>query len=367
MVDSGVRMKVLVVNNAWYNTGVGNYIFNIFKILKRTMDIEMVYLYSKFPPKIYERKIRIITNPFRKLKGGSELGNFFFFPSRLKHLRNEYDLFHISNETIVACTKFIRPTIITVMDVVPLIFPREYDRITTFFRKLHFKFLRIVDRIIAISLNTKKDLINLLGVKEEKISVIYYGIDHNKFRRLKIEKDYPLSLLNVSLDIKRKNFGTVLKVLFLLRKWGLKIRLLKIGGINRTHRNMIKKLGLENSVIDLGFIPNDELPYYYNLSHIFIFPSLYEGFGLPLLEAMACGVPIVASNCSSIPEVVGTDYKFLFDPRDVHGMAKTCKELLEDEGLRRYISRKLYKRSFKFSWYKTAKATKRIYKELYMV
>jgi glycosyltransferase involved in cell wall biosynthesis len=122
----------------------------------------------------------------------------------------------------------------------------------------------------------------------------------------------------------------------------------------------VKTLGLEDRVRFLGFVDDADLPALYNLSNLFAFPSLYEGFGLPPLEAMACGVPVVCSNASSLPEVVG-DAALTVDPLDVPGLAENMRRAIEDESLRASLVRRGLERAATFTWPKAAQALLGLY------
>nr|HID12930.1 glycosyltransferase family 1 protein [Anaerolineae bacterium] len=127
-------------------------------------------------------------------------------------------------------------------------------------------------------------------------------------------------------------------------------------------RQKVAELGLD-SVIFLGEVAEADLPALYSAADLFVFPSLYEGFGLPVLEAMACGTPVVCSNTSSLPEIVG-DAALTFDPLDVEEMAAKIKEALYDETLREEMREKGLRQAAKFSWEKTARETLKIYREV---
>jgi len=123
----------------------------------------------------------------------------------------------------------------------------------------------------------------------------------------------------------------------------------------------VEELGLEDKVIFPGYIPVSELPLWYNAAELFVYPSLYEGFGLPPLEAMACGTPVVAANTSSLPEVVG-EAGLIVDPLDVEGLAEAMRRALDDEALRQEMREQGLERAKGFSWTKTAQETVQVYR-----
>ncbi len=174
------------------------------------------------------------------------------------------------------------------------------------------------DFIIADSENTKKDIINYLKIPEEKIRVIYLAADE-KYKFLnnniglkeELKSNYNIDspfILYVGTVELRKNLPLLIKSFYELKKRGIPHKLILIGarnfGFNKILR-LVNELRLIDEVIFTGFVPEEDLVKFYNTADIFVYPSLYEGFGLPPLEAMACGCPVITSNSSSLPEVVG--------------------------------------------------------------
>ncbi len=360
-------MRVCIINNAWPSTSVGNYISNIVRCFKKwNKSVDMLYLQNKI--KIREEKgIKILTSPFRFPIGMSELNNYFYFPNKLPL---NYDIFHMSNETIATCCKRAKPSVITCADIVPVIFPNEYNYITNYFRRLQIKNLKYADRIIVPSKNTKNDILKHLNINPEKIEIIHYGVYSKKFKPMDKYKCRELLgldvsdklIINVGWELPRKNNETLFKVIYEINKKMENVKLLKIGGINKG-KELIKRLNIENHVIDIGFAPDELLPLYYNAADILLFPSYYEGFGLPILESMACGIPVVASNSSSIPEIIGHG-GILFDPFDVNGFVKAIYDILTNEDLSKELAKKALKRSKEFSWKECAKETWKVYKDV---
>ena len=125
----------------------------------------------------------------------------------------------------------------------------------------------------------------------------------------------------------------------------------------------MRDIGLTDRVRFLGFIPDEDLPALYSGAMLFLFPSLYEGFGLPVLEAMSCGTPVVCSNRSSLPEIVGSA-ALTFDPLDVVGMAAKIEEALHDGALRKKMGERGLRQAAQFSWERTAQDTLRVYREV---
>jgi len=248
--------------------------------------------------------------------------------------------------------------------------PNLRDRIGL---KLDYRGVRKAGRVIAISKHTKNDLVKHLKVPEEKIDVIYQGIDHKLFKPTHtpapIKNPY---ILYVGSEQPRKNISTLLKAFYKLKKGDRRfseIKLVKVGSPGKMpsfRKNTLKTidaLNLHKDVVFAGFVQRKELPNYYSNAKCLVLPSLYEGFGRPVLEAMACGCPVITSNTSSLPEVVG-DAGLMVDPRCVNALKNAMKEVLINEGLRRSMVKKGLKRASNFSWQKTAKETSEVYKEI---
>jgi len=231
------------------------------------------------------------------------------------------------------------------------------------------KGIKKADLVIAVSEYTKRDIVEFLGVPPEKIEVIYNGIDLEVFKpRKDIPFDFPY-IMCVGSERPRKNLGRLLKAFTLIKKYFPGLKLVKVGTEGRSSDfrtrtlNQIAELGLEEDVIFVGHVEDKELSRYYSGALLLAYPSLYEGFGFPPLEAMACGCPVVASNTTSIPEIVG-DAGVLFDPYEVDEIAEALRKVIEDEKLRKRIIEKGLNRVKRFSWDKTADQTYNLYQKV---
>jgi len=224
------------------------------------------------------------------------------------------------------------------------------------------------DRIITVSQSTARDLRRVFAVPESKIEVIHNGVGSaykprdsraaaeyvvNKYG---VSKDYILTLGTIA---PHKNLITLVRAMKILRGAGeLSLQLLVVGAKGNKTSNFLKavrSLGLTDKDLRfLGFVPDEDLPMLYSGSSLFVLPSLYEGFGLPLAEAMACGVPVIASNASAIPEVVG-DAGLLVPPTEPEAFAEAILRVRNDEGLRRAMIEKGLKQAAGFRWDKAAR------------
>lgn len=236
------------------------------------------------------------------------------------------------------------------------------------------KTLKLADVCITVSETTRKDILENFDVSPEKIKVVYNGVDERFMpvsdmkllsavrRKYNIQKKYFFSVGGVP----RKNVERLITA-FSLFKYKHDF-LLIIGGEGshgpwyQTHLNLINKLGLTDIVKLIGYIPDRDLPLLYNGSECFVFPSLYEGFGIPVLEAMKSGVPVIASNVSSLPEVGGSAAIYI-DPYKEETIAEAMQRIVEDSQLKQELIIKGLARSKEFSWRKMAEETLGIYNE----
>jgi len=220
-----------------------------------------------------------------------------------------------------------------------------------------------------VSYHTQKDLITYLNVPKDKIKVIYNGNDArfqplNYIEISKVREKYKLPerfILSVGGLHPIKNISRLLKAYNLSRRNGLNHKLVIVGMVMDKVSEIfqtLKGLNLEDQVIFTGKVP------VYNSADLFIYPCLYAGFDLPPLEAMSCGTPVIASNNSSLPEVVG-DAGLLINPYDITEIADAINNIITDDDLRKNLIKKGLKRSKQFNWSKSAYETLEVYKEVY--
>ncbi|MFZ2187712.1 MAG: glycosyltransferase family 1 protein [Candidatus Moraniibacteriota bacterium] len=218
------------------------------------------------------------------------------------------------------------------------------------------KILNKFDGIICIS-NFSLSQLELLGVNTKKCKVIYCGIDHDLFKPT-TSKIYPYDyILSVGSEEPRKNMENTLKSFQILKKDFPNLKLLKVGKVSNKNRDetmrYIKKLRLIESVIFTDYIEEKELPKIYSGAKLLLFPSLLEGFGLPIVEAMACGCPVVTSDRNPMKELVGAE-RYTVNPLDPNSIAAECKKILLDDVYRRTLIDNGLLRAKEFHWGKTA-------------
>ncbi|MFH0924109.1 MAG: glycosyltransferase family 1 protein [bacterium] len=265
--------------------------------------------------------------------------------------------------------------VMTLHDLISIRFP-ENNRFVSgiYWRKWLPYTAKKVEFIITVSRYSKDEILDTLKIPDEKIEVIYEGIDTQKYRILESSKQlmnfkdkYKIDskfILYVGSIERRKNINSLIKAFKILKQENKTDRKLVLVGKRTNYADElfqeIKGLLLEKEVIYLGYVKEKELPIIYNLAEVFVYPSLYEGFGLPILEAMACGAPVVASKATSIPEVVG-DAGLLIDATNVEELANAINLVITDDDLRTQLVEKGLKQVDKFSWERTARETLDVY------
>lgn len=361
-----------------YNGGIGVYTHQIVKNLNE-MDNENNYHlihYLKNNLDIYSQNSEIIIPKNRFVKGwGSYMfWRYFTLPRELK----KYNLDVVHDPYELGPFTFNQPfkKVITVHDLTPLLFPNLFKRGDVMLHRLFLKkTVSKADKVITVSYNSQRDIMELLNVPEEDIEVIYNGKDEN-FRPLgskqinEVKEKYGLHfkfILSVGGLHPIKNIPRLLKAYHLARKDGLEHKLVMVGGaIDRAEEifQIITNLGLEDHVIFTGVVSNDDLVGLYNAADLFLYPCIYAGFGLPPLEAMACGTPVITSCSSSLPEIVGDAAK-LINPYDPEKLADAINMILSDDETIKTLTKKGLKRAEMFNWRKTAWETLKVYKDVY--
>ena len=342
-------------------SGVKNYFNEIYKKIELDIDGQKIeYILYNLPFFKYE-----ISNKLNSLR-------------LIKERRGDSIVHFISqNDIFVLNLLSIKGSIVTCHDLIPYI-RKEYSTLN----KIWLKGLRRAECIIAVSYCTKMDLIRCFNIPSEKIHVIHNGIG-NEFNQTSISLEdsiflkYPILnkynhnklILYVGTEEQRKNIEVILKAILKLKvEFNQDVAFIKIGkpgwkDARKRLNDLVSYLKLTKEVILIDYVDNNELKKIYNIADVFVYPSFYEGFGLPPLEAMACGTPVITSNTSSMPEVVG-DAGIMVDPYDVDALTKAIYEVLTNDGLREDMRKKGLERAKLFSWEKAAKETLNVYEEI---
>jgi len=283
--------------------------------------------------------------------------------------KNNFDIFHPTYYNPYFLQYLgKKPFVLTVYDMIHELYPSYFspnDPTKTWKRKL----IEQADTIIAISHNTKKDIMKYTNVHPDQIKVVYLGNpfdymnnhNHSNFEYHLFEKPF---LLYVGNRYGYKNFQFFIKSVAEILKNEEDMRVYCAGGgqFTQAELKIFNNLGI-NSKVSLIEINDIILKKLYENAQAFIFPSLYEGFGLPILEAFSCGCPAILSDCSSLTEV-GGDAAYYFNPTDPDSMRSAIHNVINDEKLRCQMISKGKKRVQEFSWKNTAIATKRVYENL---
>jgi len=306
--------------------------------------------------------------------GGKNLAKLlwpnFILPARAAN--DGYDLIHCTTPygTFMPCRY---RNVITICDVTPLLFPDAHGRMNVWHHRFALPaILQRADRVITISECSKRDIVRLYGLPEEKITVTLLAAD-SCFRTLPPGGGGPLPaslprpyILNVGTLEPRKNLEGLLRAFAVAKKSGIPHSLVITGAKGwgeSALASLPAELGIAASVIFSGFVEDEDLPHLYANADFFVYPSLYEGFGLPVLEAMACGTPVITANCSSLPEVAG-DAALLVDPRSEQELSGAMIRMAGDAQLRGDLRTKGLLQASRFSWSRTVSETMRVYEEL---
>jgi glycosyltransferase involved in cell wall biosynthesis len=359
--------------------GIGRYAINLVGSLAKILDNEPGVEIVLFPgPRggsefsvnhhvsVSNRLARIDSSVIRSLLG---------FPFILE--KEKIDVFHGLHHAGLPLFNKRGKFVITIHDMIysihPGCFTWKHRQVINFMLP---KTVARADRVIADSYATKKDLCQFLKIDDEKIKVIHLGLE-GRFKTVafskieEIKKKYRIRddyILFVGVIEPRKNIVSILEALSILKQTG-KLRGKKLvvagrkGWLFKEIFERVQALNLEDDVAFTGFVEEEDLPALYGGALFFVYPSRYEGFGLPVLEAMGCGTPVITSKVSSLPEVAG-DAAILVDPMDVEELAWRMEMLCENRDLREELSKKGVERARLFSWEKTARETLEVYKEL---
>jgi glycosyltransferase involved in cell wall biosynthesis len=289
-----------------------------------------------------------------------------------RHLRCRPATLYYATEHLLP--RLDNPTVLTVHDLIFERYPQHHTQRNRFFLRVGMPlFVQAASAIIAVSQHTRRDLVELYGADAAKIHVVYEGVDM-RFQPAaigdmqRVAQHYspgrPYLLMVGTLE-PRKNHAAALRALARLKAWGWPHRLLLVGGqgwLFEPIRRQIESSGLENDVHFAGFVPDIDLPPLYSGADAVLVPSLYEGFGFPVLEAQACGAPVVCSDASSLPEVAG-NAALLVKPEDDEALAYAVHLLLSQPSAGHVLREMGRKQASRFRWDACARETVEVYKQ----
>jgi glycosyltransferase involved in cell wall biosynthesis len=297
----------------------------------------------------------------------------------------ETEIYHLSSQNLATLLLFRQPkgkVVVTVHDIIPYMVRNDLQMRTyhtladQLFDRMAMAGLQRADHLIAVSQYTKHCLVEHLGIAPEKITVVYPGIDHTRFRPMSVPvtvyERYRLAvgrryLIYVGSEDPRKNLVTLVHALTMLRRELPDIELIKVGRAHlEVERQRLIELAVEvgvgSAIHFLDDVPEDDLPLLYNLAEVCVMPSLYEGFGFPVLEAMACGIPVVCANAASLPEVSG-DASLLFETGSAaaENLAVAVLQTLSNDDQQQVMRANGLTRAATFQWSRTARQMLDIY------
>jgi glycosyltransferase involved in cell wall biosynthesis len=378
-----IRIGIDISRTIEESTGVGYYAKNLVHALAKVDSGNDYLLYGIFYdcyPKGWKKAVVPKSSNFKLHQKDSPSWfvrrRWMNFRHSKENLLGEVDIVHSTAFTMPLVSK--PKTVVTIHDLSIFIYPQHHTEANYQFvtRNVH-QAARRANFIIAVSESSKREVMRFLHMPEEKIGVVYEAagdIFHQKCpsdtvamikNKYKINKRYFLSVGSLE---PRKNLGRALvafKALIEMKKADYQFVIAGgKGWKNEAFYNLIRKLDIDEHLVFTGYVPEEDLPALYQGADVFVYPSLYEGFGLPVIEAMASGVPVITSNTSSLPEVAG-DAALLVRPTEVFEIYEAMEALATRPELREELRDKGKNQSNLFSWEKTAYKTLEVYRDVF--
>ncbi|BAK81302.1 glycosyltransferase family 4 protein [Candidatus Arthromitus sp. SFB-rat-Yit] len=364
-------------SHLYHGTGIGTYTKNLIThLLKIDKDNFYNLLYCGYNPTQFKQSNSQIYFISRKHSSYFEQ---IYIPNLLQ--KNNLSLFHmpqngIGYKELISSKKF--KSIVTIHDLIPYILPQTVGKsyLKNFLKQMPY-IVENSSAIITVSEYSKQEIMKFFSVDPNKIFVTPLATSKN-FKPLNTSycKDILKEKFNIDYEFilyiggfsKRKNIYNLISAFKMAYKnFNKPLKLVLLGQIREEFRKLLKMInenGLSDYIVFTGFVEEKYLPIFYNASEFFVYISLYEGFGLPLLEAMSCKKAIISSNVSSIPEVVdSTSYQV--NPYDILEISESLCKLSNDNNLKNKLSENAYTRSKLFSWEKCTYSTLEIYKSLH--
>ncbi len=361
-------MKIAIDARKWRDYGIGTYVRNLVRHLAHLDRATTYFLFCDRADEAHLRDLAENFVPVVETSGKYSLAEHLSIPRKLHNLG--VDLFHSPHYVLPLLTT--KPSVVTVHDCIHLLFP-QYLPSRAAFHYARFMMGSAVRRsrlVFTVSEASRRDILRFYpDANPERVQVVPNAIDESLLEdpgeeeiervkeRYQIRGRFVLYVGNIK---PHKNLDRLVAAFASLKKRSgfEEVKLLIIG--DQLHqqgflRRAVESAGVRQDVRFFGFVPDTTLAALYRLASVFAFPSLYEGFGLPPLEAMACGTPVVTSRISSLPEVVG-DAAILVDPLSVDDIARGIARVLEDETLRKDLVARGRSRARQFSWERSVKA-----------
>ncbi|MEP6993848.1 MAG: glycosyltransferase family 1 protein [Acidobacteriota bacterium] len=355
--------------------GIGSYIRNLLEALARNPESASYRfrIYIQTPDRDAVPQLPENFELVAEDSPGYSIGELTRFAWRL--MRDRLDLFHATHYVIPPIAR--ARAVVTIHDIIHVLYPQFLPNRAAllYARVMIARALRRADRIITVSYNSKRDLVDYFGIAPARIDVIYNGvgspfhasIPHAERDRVAAKYGLPRPyLLFLGGEKPHKNVRNVLRGFAQARRERALPHALVLAGPMPKNRSrveaLIAGLDLGSQVIRPGIVPDEDLPGLFAGAEAFLYPTLYEGFGLPVVEAMACGVPVLTSSTSALQEIAG-GYASLVDPMDVEAISRGIAEIATDPTRRAELIELGKRRASDFSWDHTAQQTLRVYAE----
>jgi glycosyltransferase involved in cell wall biosynthesis len=360
-------------------SGVGNYVLHLIQNLRQVDPGPTYYFLSQKKNLPLLGHLAREQNPFLTFFSHenhplSDFWEHFILPIRLKKMG--IHVFH-GPASLIPFRRDHCSLVVTIHDLVAFLFPETIPlKYGAYMRYLLRQAVKKADKIIAVSHHTRQDLIKILKVPSEKIVVIHeapspiFRSYDKKEVQAQIKEHYGITkkfIYHLGNIEPRKNLIVLLEAFTqVCRELGNDYLLVvsgQKGWLTKALSRYLKNYPVWDQVLFTGYVPMEHIPLFMNGAELFVFPSLYEGFGLPVLEAMSCGTPVISSNRSSIPEIVGSA-GVLVDPTRVQDLADRMVALLRNPEERRHLSRLGLEQSTRFSWEEAARKTLGVYRSV---
>jgi len=355
--------------------GIGSYIRNLIESIAQRPEASQ-YLFRVYVPSADRGVLPELPPRFEIVEENSpgySIAELTRFAWRLQ--RDRLDLFHATHYVIPPLAR--ARAVVTIHDIIHVLYPQFLpNRAALYYARVMIRrALRRADRIITVSHNSKRDLVDYFGIAPSRIEVVYNGVagrfraDLPRAERERVAAKYGLPrpyLLFLGGEKPHKNVRNVLRAFAEARRTRALPHALVLAGPMPPNRSrveaLIAALDLGPRVFRTGVVPEEDLPGLYAGADAFLYPTLYEGFGLPVAEAMACGVPVLTSSTSALQEIAG-GYAYLVDPMDVDAIARGIVDLATDPARRAEFAELGKRRAADFSWDRAAGETLRVYAE----
>ena len=364
-------------------TGIGRVLINILSELAKQYPEDKYVLFRNFDFKEYDnltqyQNIEIVDVPYTKESG---LKNILWHQWLFQKLLKKYkcDISYIPNFTLLLWKTI--PTIVTIHDLIEYNVPDKFSKARMFYRKQVCDPLmaKKSNHILTVSKSSYKDIISYLGVKPSKLTLTLNATDRNVFKKYSKEKiipaikkynlEYKKYLLFVgTIDFPGKNIKTIIEAFFNLRSKnelnGIKLVIIGKNGFNsKVIYDFVNASPFKDEVIFTGYLNDDDLPKYYAGATIMLYLSLFEGFGLPVLEAMSCATPVICSNTSCFPEIV-EELDVKVPPTDVNAVEEKILKILSNTIYYEILSQRCYEKSLKYSWTESARVYHNVFEQI---